>query len=409
MAILKNIQETVIIGLTGGIESTVAAYLLKKQGYKVIGVSLVLFEQDDDPGPFADYCISDLNIVKKICDSLDILFYAINAKDEFQAYVSDNVVGRVLSGQGFQPIIFFNQMLLKVLREKAGKRFNSKLVSTGHYAKILKNQRSSVYELMVSNDLKNDQSYELSGLGKDDLENLLLPLAELQKSEVMKIYNLINVAKVERNSTALFHVMSDSRLINYVEKHSSKDLRRKGNIYNHFNEASICEHKGIHLYRVGMKNLQIHPEIKIDPDLEVISIVPFKGNIFLEYASKLKFKSIYLKNVLFSHNLDISIPLTGFLKMSADGEKIGCKVYVKNNQHVLIVLDVEQKGYLLVPGSYVAFYNRASDKGKIYFSGIVEVSGNFIEGDDYFTLPFTSSEEKREEGLIHKPIERLIF
>lgn len=409
MAVIKNTLQSIVIGMTGGIESTVAAYLLKKQGYRVIGVALMLFDQEDDAGPFKEFQINDLNVVKAICDSLDIAFYAINARDEFQAYVTDNVVGRVLSGQNFEPIVFFNQMLLKVLRDRAETKFQTKLVATGHYAKILKNQRSSVFELMVANDLQSDQSYELSGLAKDDLENLQLPLAELQKSEVKKIYNLINTKKIERSEATLFGVMTDSRLSAFVEKHTSKDLRRKGNIYNHFTEASICEHKGIHLYRVGMKNIQIHPDIKIDPELEVISIVPFKGNIFIDYGHKLSFKNIYLKNVLFSHNLDISLPLSGFVKFSPMGEKYECKVYVKSNNHALIILEREEKGYLLVPGSYIAFYHRRSDKGKLYFSGAVEVSGNFIEGDDYFTLPFTSSEEKREEGLIRKPAERLLF
>lgn len=409
MAITKNMNQPILIGMTGGIESTVAAYLLKKQGFRVIGIGLLLFDQDDDPGPFKEFAITDLSGVKEICDSLDIPFYAVNAKDEFQAFVSDNVIGRVLSGQNFEPIVFFNQMLIKVLRDKAEKRFQTKLVATGHYAKILKNQRSGVFELMVANDIQNDQSYELSALGKDDLENLQLPLAELQKTEVLKIYKLINAKKIERNKKSLFHVMSDNRLIPFVEKYSSKDLRRKGNIYNHYTEASICEHKGIHLYRVGMKNIQIHPEIKIDPELEVISIVPYKGNIFLEYGNKLKFKTIYLKNVLFSHHLDVSIPLSGFLKFSPKGEKYECKVYVKNNNHVLVVLEKEETGYLLVPGSYAVFYHRQHDKGKIFLSGMVELSGNFLEGDDYYTLPFSSSEEKHEEGILRKPVERLLF
>lgn len=409
MGTTKNTSLPILIGMTGGIESTVAAYLLKKQGYRVIGVGLMLFDTEDDPGPFKDFMIQDLNAVKEICESLDISFYAINAKDEFQAFVTDNVIGRILSGQNFEPIVFFNQMLVKVLRDRGEKKFQTKMVATGHYAKILKNQRSGVYELMVANDVQNDQSYELSAVSKEDLENLQLPLAELQKTEVLKIYDLIKVKKVERNDHSLFQVMNDSRLNGYLEKHTSKDLRRRGNIYNHYTEASICEHKGIHFYRVGMKNIQIHPEIKIDPELEVISIVPFKGNIFIDYGHKLKFKTVYLKNVLFSHNLDVSLPLSGFVKFSPKGEKFECKVFIKSNNHALIVLDQEQKGRLLVPGSYAAFYHRKGDKGKVYLSGMVELSGNFLEGDDYYTLPFTSSEEKREEGFIRKPVERLLF
>lgn len=405
----KSSNTPILIGMTGGIESTVAAYLLKKQGHKVIGAGLMLFDNDEDPGPFKEFMIQDLNHVKEICDSLDIPFYAINAKDEFQAFVTDNVIGRILSGQSFEPIVFFNQMLLKVLRDRAEKKFQTKIIATGHYAKILKNQRSGVFELMVANDLTHDQSYEISGISKEDLENLILPLSELQKSEVLKIYELIKVKQVIRSEKSLFHVMNDPRTIQFLEKYTPKDLRRKGNIYNHYTEASMCEHKGIHLFRVGMKNLQIHPEIKIDPDLEIVSIVPYKGNIFLDYGHKLKYKTAFLKNVLISHNLDVSIPLTGYVKFSPTSEKLACKVYVKNNQHALVVLEETQTSKLLVPGTYAAFYHRSGEKGKVHLSGMVEVSGNFIEGDDYFTLPFTATEEKREETLIRKPQERLLF
>ena len=402
-------QKPILIGMTGGIESTVAAYLLKKQGYKVIGVALTFFDQDEDAGPFHEYNVSDLQAVKEVCESLDIPFYAVNAKDEFQAYVIDNIIGRILSGQTFEPIIYFNQMLLKVLREKAQKKFNTSDVATGHYAKILKNQRTGVFELMVSNDLASDQSYELSALGKEDLENLTLPLSELQKSEVQKIYDLVKVRKIERDKKSLFQVIRDPRFTKFLEARTPLDLRRKGNIYDHYSEASIAEHKGIHLFRVGQKNIFLHPEIKIDPELEVISIVPFKGNIFLDYGHKLKYKTIYLKNIVLSHNLDVSQPLIGYVKLNPLGEKISCKVFLKNNSHALVVLDDEQTNHLLPAGSYVVFYHRKEDKGKIYLSGAVEVSGNFIEGDDYFTLPFTSSEEKREESLIRKPAERLLF
>jgi NH3-dependent NAD+ synthetase len=71
-------QKTVLIGMTGGIESTVAAYLLKKQGFKVIGIALSLFNSDDDAGPFTEYNVGDLNIVKEICETYDIINYTIN-------------------------------------------------------------------------------------------------------------------------------------------------------------------------------------------------------------------------------------------------------------------------------------------------------------------------------------------
>ncbi len=159
--------------MTGGVESTVAAYLLKKQGYRCIGIGLQLFADGEEAGPFADVAVLDLNKIKGICNYLDIPFYAVNAADIFTDKVLDPLVGRVLSGQTFEPLVFLNSVLLEVLLEKA-KKFQTTLVATAHYAKVLKNQKTGAFELMVANDLEFDQSYSLARLEQKHLELSLI-------------------------------------------------------------------------------------------------------------------------------------------------------------------------------------------------------------------------------------------
>lgn len=390
----KVSNQTVLIAMTGGLESTVAAYLLKKQGYRCIGIGLQFFKPDENPGPFIDVIVSDLNKVKSICSYLDIPFYAVNASEIFADKVLDPMVGRILSGQSFEPMVFLNLVLMEILLEKAAK-FNTTLIATGHYAKVLKNQKTGSFELMVANDLEHDQSYTLSRLEQKHLANLMLPLSEIRKKEVEKIGELIKVDYLKRPKENLPHIMHDPRMIALVEERSPKDLRRTGTIYDYREGSSICEHLGIHRYFVGQKNIPAKSESQIDPLKEVVSIVPFKGNIFIDYPDQLKYSNALISSFMPAANLDVTLPISGYVKMSLKGEKIPCKICFKNNQICLVDFEMERPG-LLVPGQYFVFYSRKEEKGKVLGSGIVEVGGVFANGE-FNTLPFYKKDSDEEE------------
>jgi tRNA-specific 2-thiouridylase len=391
----KASKQTVLIAMTGGLESTVAAYLLKKQGYRCIGIGLQLFEAGEDPGPFADVMVTDLNKVKAICTYLDIPFYAVNASDIFADTVLDPVVGRILSGQTFEPLVFLNLVLMEVLLEKAAK-FNTNLIATGHYAKVLKNQKTGSF-----------QSYILSRLGQKHLEHLMLPLSEIRKKEVEKIGELIKVEYLQRPKTNVHHIMRDPRMINLVEARSPRDLRRAGTIFDYREENSICEHIGIHRFYIGQKNLPSKAEFPIDPQKEVISIIPFKGNIFIDYPDRLKYSHALVCRFTPAANLDMTLPLSVYVKMASGGPKIPCRLYFKNNDTCLVDFEEERPG-ILVGGQFFVFYNRAQDKGKVIGSAIVEVGGIF-EGGEFNTLPINKKDSDEDDEQSKKQEEKVHF
>ncbi|MBP9680664.1 MAG: hypothetical protein KBD76_04625 [Bacteriovorax sp.] len=390
----KTNNQTVLIAMTGGIESTVAAYLLKKQGYRCIGIGVQFFTPDKDAGAFSDVVISDLGKVKGICAYLDIPFYAVNASEFFADFVLDPVVGRILSGHTFEPMVFLNYVLMETLLEKATK-FNTQLIATGHYAKVLKNQKSGSFELMVANDLEHDQSYLLSRLEQRHLVNLILPLSEIRKKEVEKIAELIKVDFLKRPKDNVPHLMRDPRMAALIEEYSPKDLRRTGNIYDYKEESSICEHQGIHRFYVGQKNIMGRGEIQIDPLKEVVSIIPFKGNVFIDFPNRLKYSHAIISKFIPSANLNMTLPLQAYVKMSVKGEKTPCRIYFKNNQTCVVDFEGERAG-LLVPGQFFTFYNRKEEKGRVLGCGLVE-AGGFIWKGELVTLPINRKDSDEDD------------
>ena len=268
-------------------------------------------------------------------------------------------------------------MLLEILLEKAVK-FQTTLVATAHYAKVLKNQKTGSFELFVANDLEYDQSYSLAKLEQKHLENLILPLSEIRKKEVEKIGELIKVEFIPRIKSKADHIMHDERMIKLVDVRAPKDLKRLGTIYDYATEASICEHLGIHHYYVGQKGLVIDKksDLQIDPLKQIISIVSYKGNIFIDYPNRLKYQNALVVQFNSAANLDMSTPIVCYIKMSPKGEKIPCRLHLKNNNMALVEFDEPRAG-LLVAGQFVVFYNRQMDKGKVIGSALIEVGGMF--------------------------------
>lgn len=406
-----NKKLKILVGMTGRIDSTIAAYLLKKQGHEVIGIGIVFgrTESDDDQDDVAAkaaqaakekkdkkdkdkkddsqekkradfvgvYQLSKVEEVKKICDSIDIPFYAVDATKKYQDKITDPLVGARIGGHLFSPKVHCNKLIFETLIEKMDK-LGADMVASGHYAKVIKNLNNGEYNLYVANDVENDQSYLLSQLDQNQLGKILFPLAEMRKQEVEKIKEMINVNVIDKYS-GIKDIMKHPKMVAFVEDHMADSLKKEGPMIEYKNESMMGDHEGIHKFFLGESDIKSKQGTMLDKHLVVSKIGYGGGIIYLSYDHELFFKYVSLKNVAYSGTFDLTRPIEVFIQTEEFGKKLKGTYYIKNNGSAFIELAKSEEG-LLHKGQHVTLFNRSGLGGKVIGGGDVVVSGNLKNG-----------------------------
>ena len=190
-------METVVVGISGGVDSSVAAYLLKKQGYKVIGLFMINWEEGENCTAEQDY-----EDVKRVCNTLQIPYFSVNFAKEYYNNVFEYFLDQYKKGRTPNPDVLCNrEVKFKPFLEKA-KQLGADYIATGHYVKKIKTEKG--FALAKAKDLSKDQSYFLNQLSENQIKDALFPLADLEKTEVRKIaeeLDLVNAKK--KDSTGI--------------------------------------------------------------------------------------------------------------------------------------------------------------------------------------------------------------
>ncbi len=397
-------QKTVLVGMDGGIESTVAAYLLKKQGLNVVGLGIVFHEY-----PYKSLTVwtpKSLEGIKKICNQLEIPFYGTNINSLFYSRVIEPVVSTRLAAEQFEPVIAWNKILIETLLEKA-KLVGADHIATGHKAKAFKNQASGVYSLLVPTDISLDETYGLSRLTQEELSKIIFPLAEIKHNEVLKISNLLGITYVKddlQNKKRRKGFLFNKYFNEVVEKFTAPSLRKEGRIISFRDGTTIVEHDGVHHYHLNQEEIFGKKASPIDKALKVIRINPKQQDVFVDYPDKYHYTHCRLMRFSHDPSMDLSKPISCYVQMESAGPKVPCKLFFKNNRAVVVEFEVPQEG-VCPRGGYQVFYNKRAIGATVIGSGVVRSSG-FFEDGEYRVYPKTREEEESFDE--DKPVKKKI-
>ncbi len=247
-------SQRVVVAMSGGVDSSVAAALMHRQGYEVIGVTMTLSPQESQAAPAGRGCCSvwDVTDAEKVAWKLGIRHYAFNLRDEFQKHVIDDFLQEYAQGKTPNPCrrcnqhIKFDHLLKRALELGATK------VVTGHYARIAHDTEANTYRLLRGVDSSKDQSYVLASLTQEQLSQSLFPIGELAKSEVRRLAHELGLSAVaDKPESQDLCFIPDGDTAGYLRKHldipdvPGEIVERDGKV--------IGEHSGVAYFTVGQR------------------------------------------------------------------------------------------------------------------------------------------------------------
>jgi len=391
--------KKIVVGLTGRIDSAVTAFLLKKQGFQVIGLSIVTVNEDiTSAKEFLPKChVMDLDKVREFCAKIDIPFYATDAKSEYEDKVLDPLISNKLSGRANATCFNCTVMRMQVLYKKM-KLLKADFIATGHFCKVHKNLISDEYFIHSNNDANSDQSFLLAGTSQEVLKHLVLPLGELRKSDVMKYAKSFNLKADPSSEQVGYCFKAKESTEKLLKKTIPKSMIHKGVVLHKATTDMYGDHEGItnHYITEPMTGMKLGGVVK--KDLEVVGFEWGKNNLLIGNNSELTYKGAQIVNITLSATLDRKKPIVCFIKFKYENIFIKAKMHFKNNHSA--VLEFEKDVYPLIKDESLVIYDSNNRNSKIIGNGHVGKRGLF-QLVDRVTEFRVISDEDFEKGNIH--------
>ncbi|MDD5940245.1 MAG: tRNA 2-thiouridine(34) synthase MnmA [Lachnospiraceae bacterium] len=271
--------ERVVVGMSGGVDSSVAALLLKEQGYEVVGVTMQVWDaacslqMEREGGCCGQSAVED---ARRVCDVIGIPYYVIGFRDIFQKKVIDYFVEEYLKGRTPNPCIACNRYVKwEALLQKA-EEIGASYIATGHYARIerLPNGRFSVRNSVTA---KKDQTYALYRLTQDELAHTLMPVGDYHKEEIRRIARENHLPVANKPDSEEICFVADDDYAGFVDRQAGERVPKPGRfIYR--DGRDLGPNKGITHYTVGQRK---HLGIAMGHPVFVTGLDPETGNVFI--------------------------------------------------------------------------------------------------------------------------------
>ena len=235
-------KKKVLLGMSGGVDSSVAAYLLKEEGYDVVGVNMKLWDRPDE---------KDARDAVAVCEKLDIPFHVVDLQEEFKGKVIENFVKEYEAGHTPNPCVFCNKNIkFGDLFDKADE-LGCDYIATGHYALIEYNDEMDRYDLKKASNSDKDQTYVMYNLSQEKLSRILFPIGKYNKDQIRGIAEKIGLKVYNKPDSQDICFIPDNDYEKFLKENT--DIKVNEGIFVDKDGKKLGNHKGIISYTIGQR------------------------------------------------------------------------------------------------------------------------------------------------------------
>ena len=359
----KPKDTTVVVAMSGGVDSSTAAGIMKNEGYNVIGRTLKLYDDTKKSSESRQCCAGqDILDAKRVANKLGIEHKILYYQDKFKSAVVDNFIDSYLNGETPIPCVQCNQTVKFKDLFQVAKNLNADALITGHYVKSITN--NNITNMYQANDISRDQSYFLFNTTREQLNFLRFPLGRLNKSDTREIAKNLELNVADKPDSQDICFVPNGNYASVIEKFRPNS-HKKGNIKK-YDGTLIGMHDGIINFTIGQrKGIKVADK---EP-LYVIEIDAKKNEIIVGPKKNLVKRSIKLKNLNLLCEDKSEFEKELFVKIRSTGKLIKAKVELNNKFANVNLLEDE---FGISPGQACVFYSKNNEGYKVLGGGWVK-------------------------------------
>ncbi|MDM7922344.1 MAG: tRNA 2-thiouridine(34) synthase MnmA [Pyrinomonadaceae bacterium] len=357
----------IAVAMSGGVDSSAAAALLKEQGHELVGFTMQLWNQrrlintDENGDPLPSRCCSldDVYDARRVAESLGFPFYVLNLERDFDRDVVEPFVQSYLSGETPIPCVACNSRLKFASLDRMAVSLGCDKVATGHYARVEYDEAADRYRLFRGRNHWKDQSYFLWELTQDQLSRAYFPLGDMLKSEVRDIARNAELYTAEKQESQEICFVPDGKYSEFIDRflaHEGREgeIPEGGEIVNSAGQK-LGEHTGIHRYTIGQRR---GLGIAHEKPLYVVQIERARNQIIVGEADELESIEFTAKGVNWVAFDDPAEPVRALVKVRYRHDPAPATIHALPDAHARIVFDDPQRA--ITPGQATIFYDLAT-------------------------------------------------